>query len=213
MPSLQLPRCHPNPSSAPRVGCAPRVVEGDRWRDRGWPRLCPQCLPWGCGAGGMGGPGGALGSFLHMGCCLISWHLVLELQTNHPCALQAGDGSGGGGTWQVWCEGTAWGSDLLSSLSYSALSRAGFYALCCHWMTTGCCLRTRQSLHPARTCRHPPLSPAALQHSAGRGAAPLPSPQPDLGSQLQGPAGSLGPCNQQLPCSIPSIMLCMLTIF
>lgn len=25
---------------------------------------------------------------------------------DHPCALQAGDGSGGGGTRQVWCEGS-----------------------------------------------------------------------------------------------------------
>lgn len=159
----------------------------------------------------MGGPGGALGSFLHMGCCLISWHLVLELQTNHPCALQAGDGSGGGGTWQVWCEGTAWGSDLLSSLSYSALSRAGFYALCCHWMTTGCCLRTRQSLHPARTCRHPPLhlQPSSTQQGGGQ----LLSPPHNLvwGHSCRVLLAPLGPATSSSPVpSPPSCCVCSL---
>lgn len=67
---------------------------------------------------------------------LLSEHGVLPYllaprsgATDHPCALQAGDS----GTWQVWCEGTVWGSDLLSSLSYCwTLSRAGSCALCCH---------------------------------------------------------------------------------
>lgn len=36
----------------------------------------------------MDGSGGALGSFLNVGCCLIYWHLVLELQTTLvPCRL------------------------------------------------------------------------------------------------------------------------------
>lgn len=130
-------------------------------------------------------PGKLWGPSPNTRCCLIPW----GWRPSWPAGM---------GAPRVWCEGTAWGSNLSLPPSRPV------------WPSLGC---GAGSGHRAAPRHQDPtgtllLSPAACLRSStqqgGDGSSPL-WKRPGLGgvSVCRGPACSLGSCSRQLPCAQP----------